>query len=467
MQQKEPVDIITDIMALTSYGNTKNIMLMAVETGGPFDEAAFKLAVNKGASICRNYKSVLREIHEGRAFYLTRDYKQDLDIPIFSTPLRVSTDSPTTFDDVVSHLTPALDKQWDHWNVPPLEVHILNIGHNHRVLTFLAHHVAGDAAMVVKVVSEILGQYHNMTTGETPSWATPRYVLSTSRKKASSPRKAGWKGLWSQLKRDLAYRKRKPQKPQGNGRKGDPREWQVQRLVSTEDTDRILKGLSTSGLHVVDHLVACANISLDKWNAARQVAPGFASSVMTVNMRERFGGAEEKNYSSAIFFNSPPEQRSDYPEFVRSVAQARLRQLGRQADLSLRKSIARGAKFFSLFPLGIRRTVARTFMEFQRYSVAVGFLGVVWPEFKDEKMGPDSCLKKLGDANVFDVYGTGYKLAGNAYINLYAFIYCRQLHLVLSSAADLLTKEECDTFADIILESVFHAARQEHKDCEN
>jgi hypothetical protein len=175
-------------------------------------------------------------------------------------------------------------------------------------------------------------------------------------------------------------------------------------------------------------------------------------------MRERFGGAEEQNYSSAIFFHSGPEQRNDYHEFVSSVALARNKQLGRQLDLSLRKSIARGAKFFSLFPLGIRRKAARLFMDFQRYSVAVGYFGVAWPDFKDEKMGADSSLVRMGDSDISNIHATGYKLAGTAYINLYAFIYRRQLHLVISSTADLLTQEECCGFADLCVKTVFHAA---------
>jgi hypothetical protein len=98
------------------------------------------------------------------------------------------------------------------------------------------------------------------------------------------------------------------------------------------------------------------------------------------------------------------------------------------------------------------------FMELQHYSVAVGYLGVVWPDFAEGKKGLDSCLEKLGDADVVTVYGTGYKLAGNAYLNLYAFIYRRQLHLVLSSTATLLTREECEGFADILQTSVLRAA---------
>jgi hypothetical protein len=458
MRDKEPVDIITDIMALTTWRNRKNVILVAIEIRGPFDKGAFKWALNEAGSVLPNYRSVLREIHHGWTFYLTREYTSAIDIPVFESTLTSLQSAGSSFDAIISHLSPRLDRQWNLWEAPPLEVHVLDIGEERRVLAFLAHHSGGDLAMALKVITETIEQYHMKITGETlPSAKTP-YVLSTAKKKASSAQKSGWRAFWSQLKRDLSYRKRRPQKPLGKGARNDTREWHVERVISAEDTARIFETFRKDGLHMVDHLVACTNLSLDEWNRGRQAEPGFISSVVTVNMRERFGGAEEKNYSSAIFFNSPPEQRKDYLQFVRAVAGARQKQLGRQLDLSLRKSIARGAKFFSLFPLWVRRRAARAFMELQHYSVAVGYLGVVWPAFTEEKTGLDSWLERLGHAKAVTAYGTGYKLAGNAYINLYAFVYPRQLHMVLSCPASLLTKEECEGFADLLQESVLRAA---------
>jgi hypothetical protein len=457
MLNNKPVDIITDVMALTSYGNTKNIILVAIETKGRFDEDAFKSSVNEAVSIYPNYKSILREIHEGWAFYLTRESQPDMKIPILSEQLAIS-GSEGTLEAVVSHLTTRFDRQWDLWRLPPLEIHVLGIGEERRVLAFIAHHVAGDVTMVMRFITEVVGQYHARITGTAPSWTSSPYVLSTAKKRASTPKKFGWQGLFSQLKRDLAYRKKKSQKPLGSGRRNDLREWHVEKVISADETGRILKSFSKDGLHVVDHLVACANVALDAWNVERQIEPGHIASVVTVNMRERFGGSEEQNYSSAIFFNSDPDQRNDYHEFVGSVARKRNKQLGRQVDLSLRKSIARGAKFFSLFPIGIRRKAARLFMDFQRYSVAVGYLGVVWPDFKDEKMGAGSSLERIGDSDIIDIHGTAYKQAGTAYINLIVFIYRRQMHLVISSAADLLNKEECYGFAEVLVKTVFHAA---------
>jgi len=254
------------------------------------------------------------------------------------------------------------------------------------------------------------------------------------------------------------YRKQKPEQPRGTGNKKDQREWHVKRVLSVEETDRILKSFSQGEAHFVDNLVACANMALDTWNATRNIAPGLITTAVTVNMRERFGGANEKNYSSLIFFRSNPSERENCAALASLLAQARKRQMSKRVDLSVRKSMARAARFFSIFPFWIRRRIAHKFMQHQRYSFAVGFLGVVWPEFKGEAMGEDSCLVKLGDSHIIDVHGTGYKLAGNASVNVYAYIYRRQLHLVLASSAAVLSERECDGFMEVLVKGISDAA---------
>ena len=43
------LDALSEMMALSSYGNTKNILVTAVETKGPLDEEAMTLAVRQAA----------------------------------------------------------------------------------------------------------------------------------------------------------------------------------------------------------------------------------------------------------------------------------------------------------------------------------------------------------------------------------------------------------------------------------
>ena len=53
--------------------------------------------------------------------------------------------------------------------------------------------------------------------------------------------------------------------------------------------------------------------------------------------------------------------------------------------------------------VGIRRWVADFFMRMQQFSVAVGFLGVVWPGLKDGRFSEDSLLQRAGEFEIVDM----------------------------------------------------------------
>jgi len=458
MPEQQPLDIISDTMALTSFNNTKNIILMAGEIVGRFDEQAFKLAVRGTAVEFPALASVLNQTRNGSRFHLFREHHPELEIPVFTNDIGHLPNARPDFHSLVLHLTPRLDRNWDLWKEPPIEIHVLRSSREHFILAFMIHHAVADAAMALRIITEILVRCHNLVTGEQPTCLSMPHVFSTSRKRSqANPGKFRWKDFLSQLRRDLAYRKQRPVQPLGTGNKGDLREWHVKRVLSLHDSSAVLDHFSNGEAHFVDNLVACANMALDKWNQVRNVPPGLITTAVTVNMRERFGGEEEKNYSSVIFFRSTAEERGDHATFARLLAEARRKQMSTRVDLSVRKSISRAARFFSLFPLWIRRRIAHSFMQHQRYSFAVGFLGVVWPELKEQAFGEDSCLVRLGDSDIVDVHGTGYKLAGNASLNLYAYIYRRRLHLVLASPAAVLTEQECENFMEVLVSGIAHA----------
>jgi len=309
-------------------------------------------------------------------------------------------------------------------------------------------------AMAMKILSEMMGRYDAIVHGRSSAWQSMPYVFSTSKKKASKSGKVRWTHLARQLARNLKYRKEKPAVPHGTGKPGDLTEQHVLRIFPADDVQVIKSNVAEVGIHLVDHLVVCANRALDEWNENKNVSPGTNTSVVTVNMRQRFGGEDEKNYSSTIFFRSTPQQRKNLAEFARSVAEGRKKQLGANVDLIVRRSISMGAAFFTMFPFAIRRRAASYFFGSQKFSIAVGFLGVVWPELKEGLFGEDSFLKHAGQFEIIDFHGTAYKLAGNAQINLYAFIYRKRLHLVSAVPASLLTREEAECFMDLLTGTV-------------
>ena len=57
----EQLNPLSEMLALSSYGNTKNIIVAVAETSGPFDEQAAKLAVQ----VNRGEISAGPELHQG------------------------------------------------------------------------------------------------------------------------------------------------------------------------------------------------------------------------------------------------------------------------------------------------------------------------------------------------------------------------------------------------------------------
>jgi NRPS condensation-like uncharacterized protein len=453
------LDTMSELMALSSVGNTKNIILMAVEAKGPFDEAAFRSALKEASAAFPAIASNLRETRDNGRFFLFREFNPELELKVTVSDVKTSGGPEGSFDTLVRHLRPRLDRNWDLLHEPPVEIHVLRLEPQHVLLAFMFHHSAADAAMALRVISETLGQYDAIVMGRKSEWAAMPYVFSTGKKKALRASKGSLKHFVSQLIRTLKDGRLRPVHPDGAGRPSDLTEWHLRKVFSTEDTQAIHENATKEGIRVVDRLVACSNLALDAWNASRNVASGIVTSVVTVNMRERFGGEEERNYSSSIFFRSVPQDRKDALEFSRAVAAHRTKQLTRQMDLMVRKSFSMGASFFTLFPFGIRSSAADFFMRQQRFSVAVGFLGIVWPDLKDGRFSEESRLRRAGEFDIADVHGTGYKLAGNAHVNLYSYIYNSRLHLVLAVSASLLSREEAEDFLELLTRTITGSLR--------
>ena len=457
LMDHERLDIISDVMALTSYGNVKNVILVAAEAAGTFDKDAFTMAVSRASAKFPVLTSHLKEIREKGQYFLVREHSQELHVPILIRELSKSNPRAPTFDSLISHMIPLLDRDWNLFLEPPVEIHVLTMGKDHFVFGLLMHHSAGDAEAILALLKAVLGEYEALVSGEASPWLENPFASSTSKKKGSAERRFRWKDFLGQLWRDLPYRKVKPVLPCGTGNRQETREWHVKRVLSVQDSARILKCFSQDSLHVIDHLVACTNLALDNWNGKYDVKPGTITSAITVNMRGRFGGTSEKNYSSVILFRSDPDDRREYLKFVHELASSRIKQFEKGADLTTRKSFLRGSKLFYYLPLGLRRRVPRFFMMHQQYSAAVTFMGSLFPRFDGEGMGRDSSLTTFGDLEIIDIHAAAYKHVGGAAMHLVVFIYRNRLNLLLATWGKFMTEAECNGFMDVLVHEIDRA----------
>ena len=92
--QETPIklDALSEMMALSSYGNTKNLLITAVEVSGPLDKEALKLAIQRATRSFPQFVSRIKEVRERSKHYLVWDHDPDMTLPLrtldaVSTPL--------------------------------------------------------------------------------------------------------------------------------------------------------------------------------------------------------------------------------------------------------------------------------------------------------------------------------------------------------------------------------------------
>ena len=81
------LDALSEMMALSSYGNTKNLLITAIEVSGPLDKEAFKLAMQRATRsfppVCQSHQGSERSKH-----YLVWDHDPDMTLPLTTLDAR-------------------------------------------------------------------------------------------------------------------------------------------------------------------------------------------------------------------------------------------------------------------------------------------------------------------------------------------------------------------------------------------
>ncbi len=142
---------LSEMLALSSYGNTKNILVTVVETSGPLDEEAIKLAAQKTAEKFPRVRSCIKEVRNKGKRRFAWEYRQDLPVQIFSSDIENTNSNAPLLQRLIDHLAPRLDRRWDLFREPPIEFHFVRVAKDHHILGPVLHHVAADAGTASEV----------------------------------------------------------------------------------------------------------------------------------------------------------------------------------------------------------------------------------------------------------------------------------------------------------------------------
>ncbi len=167
---------LSEMLALSSYGNTKNILVTVVETSGPLDEQAIKLAAQKTAEKFPRVRSCIKEVRNKGKRRLAWEYRQDLPVQTFFSDIENTNTKAPVLQRLVDHLAPRMDRHWDLFQEPPIEFHFVRVAQDHHILGPVLHHVVADAGTASEIGRDFLSNYHE--TIERPKTGLGIYARS-------------------------------------------------------------------------------------------------------------------------------------------------------------------------------------------------------------------------------------------------------------------------------------------------
>ncbi|MFH1115406.1 MAG: condensation domain-containing protein [Pseudomonadota bacterium] len=448
------MDSRSELLALSTYGDTRNIVLTAFEVVGPYDVEAGREAIARASKEFPQVMSCIKEIKVRGRHYLGWDHRPDLPLPLTVTDLPASRQSGPLLDAILKHLSPWLDREWDLFEEVAVWFRFVRVAEDHYVLVSAFHHVASDAGTASEFGRSFLSHYHEIMWGRKPDWTQEAHAISSSSKRKVRVRKPNWRERLASARQTLDNLLEKPTLPVGTGHSDDTGQHHTKRVLSADLTEQIARSSIKNGVSLVDLLTACSNMAVDQWNEKRNVKPGILTTSMTVNTRGRFAGYDQPNNSSVIFFRSSPEERTDPRRFSRSLALTRIKHFRHQTDLKYLHDIERMMNLVRLFPFKLRRRIVHRVVNRHQFSIGVTLLGVLWPKMRNGKPTADTVMTECGDLAITEVHGLGYKLLSSTRVVLFVYAFKSKMNLILASHACLFSSQEAAEFLDLIVKNL-------------
>lgn len=441
----------SEMVALSTLGNTKNLIITGAEVKGPLDIESLKVAVRSTVEDFPHLGCSIGEVKRRGRFYLTWEPRPDLEFPVKEWTVSDWDPSTHVIDAFLRTVEPSIEREWNIFEELPGEFHVVSFSDVHHVVAPVIHHLAADAAVASEFGKFVALKYREIKTGDTPESSPQTQSLSTSKKKKVEPKRRNWLDSLKSTITAARTLTQSPVLPVGSGEKGDQRQYQVKRILSVEETQRHEHSCAEAEIRLVDLLLVSCNIALDKWNLERNVAPGVVTSAITVNMQGKYEELQAPNTTSVLFFRALPEERLNVAEFAQKVSSIRKRKLSKQTDMEVRGNLSRMTDALRLLPLPLRKKLVHHVIQKHSFSVSVTMLGVVWPLVENGLPTGNSYLVRIDDTEITEIHGIGYKLLSNTPLILIAYIYLNRLNLVMATSAGLFTREEAELFMDMVM----------------
>jgi hypothetical protein len=162
---------LSEMMVLSSYKNTKNLIITAIELKGILDEEALNAAVHKAATKYPQFMSRIRELRGAGKFHLAWEHDPTGRVPF--TVLEASDEGVLQSPLVrcLRSIRPILDRNRNLFDEFPAEMCLFRISRDHVVFVPVIHHVAADGGTASEFGRELLANYHESMTGRSEAFS--------------------------------------------------------------------------------------------------------------------------------------------------------------------------------------------------------------------------------------------------------------------------------------------------------
>ncbi len=456
----EALDPNSEMIALSTRGNTKNLIITAVEVRGALDVEALRSAVNAAVEDYPHLRCSLKEDRRNGRRRLIREPRPDLDVPIFVWDAPPNAEGMSGLDAFLDRIGPRIDRDWDLFNELPVETHVMKVSDDRYVIAPVLHHAAADAVVASEFGRRVVLEYDRIKTVISTEIPVRDHGMSASRKRSVPVKRRTFKDVAKTVREAILPFKEKPSFPVGEGAPDDARQFHIKRMFTEEETAVVGKLALERRISLIDLLSASSNLAVEQWNERKGKGAGVITTSMTVNMRGRYEGVDGANNASVIFFKTDPDLRRDRNELLRQMSLARMRHFRAQTDLKTARNIKRMTDALALLPYGLRSRLVHTVLEKHAFSIGVTLLGVVWPVFENGKPTGQSWPTTMGNVEIAEIHGVGYKLLSGTKLVLIVYIYRNRINFVTATAASLFTRDEGEAFMDLFMDILRDSVRQ-------
>lgn len=447
---------LSEMMVLSTGANTKNIIVSAVEVHGKLDLDAMREAFKRTLINNPLFLSKIEEKRFGIKNFFIRHYDSSIDPPVRVIKVDSSTNKSTILNSYLEAFRPYLDRKWNLFSEAPVELHCLDYGSDNYFYGPVVHHAIADGGIAAEFGREFLGHYDHIITGRMPEWLHSPFAMSNTGTKRAVLKARDSQTILADFRTAIKNIVENPTLPRGSGKKDDLRQFHIKRVLTKRETEALERYSKQRSSSLLDIVVASSNHAIDQWNCKREIPEGFLTTSVSVNMKGRFRGFQRQNNSGLIYFRSGADERQNRDLFRKQIALQRIKQFRNRMDYKFFKDVSRLITALRMAPLEIRKNIVRKLMNLHRFSMAVSMLGVMWPDLKDGRPTSRSAFTNVGEHEIMQVHGLGYKLLSNTPLILMVYTYRERLNLMLASSASVFTSEETSDFLDLLVNNLFH-----------